>query len=135
MSGGSDAFSLKLVNRASRKTMHMAMQNPVRVLLPPEVAGKLALWKCQCTVRRRRRTVFSNVYGGSWLDALMRAGEGLRRMIPAGETRDWVTEQGVESKDRKVWVPSGPGSSAHGGPHWDVQDPKTGGRGNVWPPK
>lgn len=49
---------------------------------------------------------------------------------------------GWEAKDGKVWVPSGQGGSlpgtsgpAHGGPHWDVQDPKTGGRENIFPPK
>lgn len=92
-----NVFSLKLVNRASRKTMHLALQSPVRVRLAPEVAGTLALWMCHYEVRRGRKTVCKSAYGGSWPDALLRAGEGLRCMIPEGETRDWVTEEGVES--------------------------------------
>jgi hypothetical protein len=48
---------------------------------------------------------------------------------------------GWESGDGQVWVPTGwagaPGTGttgpAHGGPHWDVQDPKTGGNTNVKP--
>jgi len=39
---------------------------------------------------------------------------------------------GWPDKDGNVWVPTGPGSSAHGGPHWDVQS--SGGRYiNVYP--
>jgi len=30
-------------------------------------------------------------------------------------------------------VPTGPGSKAHGGPHWDVQNPKTGRHKNILP--
>ena len=48
--------------------------------------------------------------------------------------------KGFPAKDGKVWVPTGnagslPGTTgpAHGGPHWDVQDPKTGGHVNVYP--
>jgi RHS repeat-associated protein len=41
---------------------------------------------------------------------------------------------GWEAKDGKVWVPTGPKPSrAHGGPHWDVQDPRTGTHINVKP--
>ncbi|WP_330220957.1 polymorphic toxin type 37 domain-containing protein, partial [Mycobacteroides abscessus] len=36
--------------------------------------------------------------------------------------------------DGNVWVPTGKGGLAHGGPHWDVQDPKTGKHENVPPP-
>jgi hypothetical protein len=32
---------------------------------------------------------------------------------------------GWPDEDGNVWVPTGPGSAAHGGPHWDVQFPKT----------
>jgi len=42
---------------------------------------------------------------------------------------------GWESKDGKVWVPTGQGGAAHGGPHWDVQDPRTRDHENVRPPK
>src|SRR5262249_3591399 len=41
---------------------------------------------------------------------------------------------GWESKDTRVWVPTGRGGRAHGGPHWDVQKPG-GGYENVRPPK
>ncbi|WP_281032443.1 polymorphic toxin type 37 domain-containing protein [Nocardia pneumoniae] len=34
--------------------------------------------------------------------------------------------------DGRVWVPTGQGSTAHGGPHWDVQE-KKGGYPNVYP--
>ena len=30
---------------------------------------------------------------------------------------------GFPDEKGRVWVPTGPGSSAHGGPHWDVQIP------------
>jgi len=41
---------------------------------------------------------------------------------------------GWEAKDGKVWVPTGPKPSrAHGGPHWDVQNPRTGTHINVKP--
>jgi hypothetical protein len=39
---------------------------------------------------------------------------------------------GWEDADGNVWVPTGPGSEAHGGPHWDVQKPN-GGYDNVYP--
>jgi len=38
----------------------------------------------------------------------------------------WVDEKG------NVWVPTGQGGAAHGGPHWDVQKPG-GGYDNVYP--
>lgn len=38
----------------------------------------------------------------------------------------WPDEKG------DVWVPTGPGGDAHGGPHWDVQTPG-GGYRNVYP--
>lgn len=48
---------------------------------------------------------------------------------------------GWEAANGHVWVPTGwagaPGTGtsgpAHGGPHWDVQDPKTGDSVNVYP--
>ncbi|MEB0229964.1 RHS repeat-associated core domain-containing protein, partial [Undibacterium sp. 10I3] len=40
---------------------------------------------------------------------------------------------GWEAKDGKVWVPTSQGDIAHGGPHWDVQDPRTGGHKNILP--
>jgi RHS repeat-associated protein len=55
---------------------------------------------------------------------------------PSGER--WVKNPngrgyGWQGDDGKVWVPTGPGGAAHGGPHWDVQDSKTGGHVNVYP--
>ncbi|MFV3132066.1 RHS repeat-associated core domain-containing protein, partial [Niveispirillum sp. KHB5.9] len=46
---------------------------------------------------------------------------------PNGKGNGW------ESKDGGVWVPTGQGNIAHGGPHWDVQYPD-GGYDNVRPP-
>jgi RHS repeat-associated protein len=52
---------------------------------------------------------------------------------PNGKGNGW------EDADGNVWVPTGPGGTAHGDPHWDVQKPKSsgGGRGrryeNVYP--
>lgn len=54
---------------------------------------------------------------------------------PNGTGYGWQDDKG------NVWVPTGPGGTpgtgttgpAHGGPHWDVQDPKTGGADNVYP--
>jgi hypothetical protein len=39
---------------------------------------------------------------------------------------------GWKDKDGKVWVPTGFGGAAHGGPHWDVQSPG-GGYINILP--
>jgi RHS repeat-associated protein len=45
---------------------------------------------------------------------------------PNGNGWGWV------DKDGNVWVPTGQGSAAHGGPHWDVQQ-QGGGYQNVYP--
>lgn len=50
---------------------------------------------------------------------------------------DWVRNpngrgNGWLDADGNVWVPTGPGGEAHGGPHWDVQTPG-GGYINVYP--
>jgi RHS repeat-associated protein len=45
---------------------------------------------------------------------------------PNGPGRGWVDQNG------DVWVPTGEGPLAHGGPHWDVQTPG-GGYRNVYP--
>ena len=45
---------------------------------------------------------------------------------PNGPGKGWPDKKG------DVWVPTGPGGSAHGGPHWDVQSPG-GGYTNVYP--
>ena len=39
---------------------------------------------------------------------------------------------GYPDENGKIWVPTGPGSGAHGGPHWDVQFPN-GDYDNVMP--
>jgi hypothetical protein len=36
--------------------------------------------------------------------------------------------KGYRDKWGNVWCPTGPGSTAHGGPHWDVQTPPKGGK-------
>ena len=41
-------------------------------------------------------------------------------------------QHGYPDKKGKVWVPTGPGSLAHGGPHWDVIN-KDGGHENIMP--
>lgn len=41
--------------------------------------------------------------------------------------RGWIDENG------DVWVPSGQGRQAHGGPHWDVQSPDGRNHRNVYP--
>jgi len=43
---------------------------------------------------------------------------------PNGQGKGWLDEKG------EVWVPTG--ESGHGGPHWDVQNPRTGGHRNVY---
>ena len=50
---------------------------------------------------------------------------------------DWVKNpngkgNGWADADGNVWVPTGPGPAAHGGPHWDVQNPD-GNYENVYP--
>ncbi|ASF10653.1 hypothetical protein NBRGN_027_02790 [Nocardia brasiliensis NBRC 14402] len=45
---------------------------------------------------------------------------------PNGKGSGWLDADG------RVWVPTGQGSTAHGGPHWDVQE-KKGGYTNVYP--
>ena len=62
------------------------------------------------------------------------ADEGFKE--PKGGDR-WVPNPngrgyGWEDKRGNVWVPTGQGGDAHGGPHWDVQDP-LGGYENVYP--
>jgi RHS repeat-associated protein len=39
---------------------------------------------------------------------------------------------GWQAEDGSIWVPTGQGGEAHGGPHWDVQYPD-GSYGNAWP--
>lgn len=52
--------------------------------------------------------------------------DGKKVRSPNGRGYGWPDKNG------NVWVPTGPGSSAHGGPHWDVQRPG-GGYINVYP--
>jgi RHS repeat-associated protein len=56
---------------------------------------------------------------------------------PAKDGPKWVANpngsgNGWEDENGNVWVPTGPGGAAHGGPHWDVQTPG-GGHINVYP--
>lgn len=44
---------------------------------------------------------------------------------PNGQGKGWLDEKG------EVWVPTG--DDAHGGPHWDVQNERTGRHRNVYP--
>lgn len=60
--------------------------------------------------------------------------DGKRVKNPNGPGYGWPDKKG------NVWVPTGNGGakpgttgSAHGGPHWDVQDPKTGLHKNILP--
>ena len=46
---------------------------------------------------------------------------------PNGPGNGWLDSDG------NVWVPTGHGGRAHGGPHWDVQQPRGGGYVNVYP--
>lgn len=53
---------------------------------------------------------------------------------PNGKGKGWLDENG------EVWVPTGKGGDdnrpegrPHGGSHWDVQNPRTGGHRNVYP--
>ncbi|QBG89999.1 polymorphic toxin type 37 domain-containing protein [Xanthomonas oryzae] len=52
--------------------------------------------------------------------------DGKKVRSPNGRGHGWPDSKG------NVWVPTGPGSGAHGGPHWDVQKPG-GGYDNVYP--
>jgi RHS repeat-associated protein len=52
--------------------------------------------------------------------------DGKKVKSPNGRGYGWPDNKG------NVWVPTGPGSGAHGGPHWDVQKPG-GGYINVYP--
>ncbi|WP_216893818.1 polymorphic toxin type 37 domain-containing protein [Nocardia alni] len=54
--------------------------------------------------------------------------KGGDRWVPAPNGRGF----GWEDAGGNVWVPTGPGALAHGGPHWDVQE-KSGGYTNVYP--
>ena len=46
---------------------------------------------------------------------------------PNGAGSGWLDDKG------KVWCPTGKGGRAHGGPHWDVQNPDDGTHTNVYP--
>jgi hypothetical protein len=42
-------------------------------------------------------------------------------------------KKGWADKKGNIWVPTGPGAEAHGGPHWDVQHPNGKNYDNVYP--
>jgi RHS repeat-associated protein len=52
--------------------------------------------------------------------------DGEKVRSPNGRGYGWPDSKG------NVWIPTGPGAGAHGGPHWDVQKPG-GGYINVYP--
>jgi hypothetical protein len=97
MNGDATAYQLKLRNRKSKKSMTFSLSMPELVPLAPEVEDRHALWGCDYEMRRGRRTVREKSYGATWLDAMTGAAEGMRRLIPVEEERDWVTEDGIES--------------------------------------
>jgi len=53
--------------------------------------------------------------------------DGKKIRPPKGGKVGWPDDKG------NVWVPTGPGPTAHGGPHWDVQHPGGKGYTNVYP--
>lgn len=53
--------------------------------------------------------------------------DGKKVKNPNGSGSGWPDHKG------NVWVPTGNGPLAHGGPHWDVQNPKTGKHKNILP--
>lgn len=78
----------------------------------------------------------ANAYDPDGPKAPGRPGDAEGFVAPKGGDR-WVPNpngrgHGWEDADGNVWVPTGKGGGAHGGPHWDVQFPK-GGYRNVRP--
>jgi RHS repeat-associated protein len=66
-----------------------------------------------------------------------RPGKGEGFKCPKGRD-NWVRNPngrgwGWQDANGRVWVPTGLGGEAHGGPHWDVQNPATGGKVTVYP--
>lgn len=53
--------------------------------------------------------------------------DGKKAKHPKNGKVGWPDNKG------NIWVPTGPGSKAHGGPHWDVQYPNGKGYENVYP--
>ncbi|MBX3324924.1 MAG: RHS repeat-associated core domain-containing protein [Nitrospira sp.] len=57
--------------------------------------------------------------------------------VDPADGEEWVRapngDFGWKDVEDKIWCPSGKGGRAHGGPHWDVQDPRTGKHVNVYP--
>ncbi|NKY31391.1 polymorphic toxin type 37 domain-containing protein [Nocardia gamkensis] len=80
----------------------------------------------------------ANAYDPDGPKAPGRPGEAEGFVPPKGGDR-WVPNPspkgprfGWEDADGNVWVPTGQGSVAHGGPHWDVQG-KDGSYDNIYP--
>ncbi|MFI6165558.1 polymorphic toxin type 37 domain-containing protein [Nocardia sp. NPDC051052] len=78
----------------------------------------------------------ANAYDPDGAKAPGRPGDAEGFAPPKGGDR-WVPNPngrgfGWEDADGNVWVPTGQGGAAHGGPHWDVEFPK-GGYKNVRP--
>ena len=59
--------------------------------------------------------------------------KGGEAWVPNPNPGKGASSHGWKDKKGQVWCPTGQGGRAHGGPHWDVQDPKTGGNTNVRP--
>ncbi|WP_181721738.1 polymorphic toxin type 37 domain-containing protein [Nocardia gipuzkoensis] len=78
----------------------------------------------------------ANAYDPNGPKAPGRPGEA-EGFVPPKDGDKWVPNpngkgSGWLDADGRVWVPTGQGSTAHGGPHWDVQE-KKGGYTNVYP--
>ncbi|WP_174913017.1 polymorphic toxin type 37 domain-containing protein [Burkholderia diffusa] len=77
-------------------------------------------------VRRLLPAERSNAYDPDVPKAPGKLGKAEGFCSPKGGD-DWVkSPKGWGWRDKKggVWVPTGPGGDAHGGPHWDVQYPE-----------
>jgi RHS repeat-associated protein len=95
-------------------------------------------------VAELRNAVFMNPPGNAWDPNGPKApgypGDHPDYEDPKGGP-NWVPNPngsgyGWEDKSGKVWVPTGQGDLAHGGPHWDVENPKNpADYGNKFPPQ
>lgn len=91
------AYTLKLRSRKKKKLMLFTLYMPKLAPVAPDVADKHSFWTCSYSMRCNRKSVSKDAYGATWLDAFTAAADGMRRMIPSGEERDWVTDDGIES--------------------------------------
>jgi len=91
------AYTLKLRSRKKKKSMLFMLYLPKLAPVAQDVAGKHSFWICRYSMHCNRKTVSKDAYGATWLDAFTAAADGMRRMIPSAEERDWVTDDGIES--------------------------------------